>query len=64
MILEKYNPGRLMSFYCLASSLMSVMLLKKAIKQIEVIKEDKIKSFELLIKESAEKEKIILKLRK
>jgi hypothetical protein len=48
----------------LQSSLIGIDSLKKAIKQIKVIKNEKIKSFELLIKEFAESEKITLKLRK
>jgi hypothetical protein len=64
MILEKYNPGRCTSLYCLASALLSIGSLKKAVKQIEGAKEDKAKSFKKLIQELAEKEKISLKLRK
>ena len=63
-ILEKYNPGRLMSFYCLASALLSIESLKGALIQIGDIKEDKIKSFEILIKRMAVDENISLKLRK
>jgi hypothetical protein len=64
IMLEKYNPGQCMSLYCLASALMSIESLKKAVKQIETTKEDKAKSFKRLIQEIAEKEKITLKLRK
>ena len=53
-----------MSLYCLVSSLMSVKSLNEAMKQIEGIKEDKAKSFKLLIQELSEKENIILRLRK
>jgi hypothetical protein len=53
-----------MSFYCLAASLLSIESLKKAFKKIENIKEDKAKSFEMIIKEFGEKENISLKLRK
>jgi hypothetical protein len=64
LMLEKYNPGRSMSLYCLASSIMSVESLKKALKQIEDVKENKPKSFKILIQELAEREKISLKLRR
>lgn len=64
IILEKYNPGRCASLYCLASALMSIESLKKTVKQIESVKEDKAESFKKLIQELAEKEKINLKLRK
>ncbi len=62
--LEKYNPGQCMSLYCLASALMSVESLKNAQKQIGDIKENKPKTFKILIQELAEKEKISLKLRR
>jgi hypothetical protein len=64
IMLEKYNSGKCMSLYCLASSLISVKSLNEAIKQIEGIKEDKAKSFKLIIQELAKKEKINLKLKK
>jgi hypothetical protein len=64
IMLKKYNPGKCMSLYCLVSSLMSVKSLNEAMKQIEGIKEDKAKSFKLLIQELSEKENIILRLRK
>jgi hypothetical protein len=64
IMLEKYNPGKCMSLYCVASSLLSIKSLNNAIKQIESIKEDKAKSFKLLIQELSEKEKVTLKLRK
>jgi hypothetical protein len=63
-MLEKYNPGQCMSLYSLASALMSIESLKKAIKRIEGVEKDKAKSFKRLIQESAEKENITLKLRK
>jgi hypothetical protein len=63
-ILKKYNTGRLMSFYCLASSLLSIESLRKALKQIEPIRENKAKSFELIVKEFAKSENVVLKLRK
>lgn len=61
IILQKYNPGRCTSLYCLASALMSIESLKIAVKQIESVKEDKAKSFKKLIQELAENEKITLK---
>jgi hypothetical protein len=64
ILLEKYNPGRCTSLYCLAIALMSIESLKKAVQQIESVKEDKAKTFKKLIQELAEKEKITLKLRK
>ena len=64
IMLEKYNPGKCMSLYCLASSLISVKSLNEAVRQIEGIKEDKAKSFKLLIQKLSEKDKIILKLLK
>lgn len=63
-MLEKYNPGQCMSLYCLASALLSVGSLKKALKQIEGIDKNKPRSFKILIQELAEKEKISLKLRR
>jgi len=63
-MLERYNPGRSTSLYCLASALMSIESLKKAVQEIENTKEDKAKTFWRLIQELAEKEKISLKLRK
>ncbi len=63
-ILENYNTGRLMSFYCLASSLLNIESLKKALKKIENINENKAKSFEMIIKEYGDSENISLKLRK
>lgn len=48
----------------MASALMSVESLKKALKQIENIEGNKPKSFKILIQELAKKEKISLKLRK
>jgi hypothetical protein len=63
--LEKYNPGKCASLYCLASALMSIESLRKAVKQIESVKEaDKAKTFKKLIQELAEKEKITLELRR
>jgi hypothetical protein len=64
IMLEKYNPGKCMSLYCLASSQLNIKSLKKTIKQIESVKEDKAKSFKLLIQELSDKERITLKLRK
>jgi hypothetical protein len=64
LMLEKYNPGQCMSLYCLASALMSVGSLKKAVKQTESAKEDKAKSLKRLLQELAEREKISLKLRR
>lgn len=64
ILLEKYNPGRCASLYCLASALMSLESLKLAIKQIENVKKDKEKLFKKLIQELAEKDNISLKLRK
>lgn len=64
LMLEKYNPGRSMSFYCLASALIKPEFLKRAIKQIENSKEDKPKLLKLLILELADQENVNLKLRK
>ncbi|MDD1728927.1 MAG: DUF3795 domain-containing protein [Methanospirillum sp.] len=64
IMLEKYNPGRSATLYCLASALMNPESLKKAIKQIESVKEDKPKSFKMVIQEYADEEKTSLKLRK
>jgi hypothetical protein len=64
IILDKYNPGRCTSLYCLASALMSIELLMESVQQIENVKEDKGKMFKKSLQELAEKEKIILKLRK
>jgi len=64
IMLEMYNPGRCTSLYCLASALMSLGSLKKALKDIENVKEDKAKTFKRSIRERAEKEKITLELRR
>jgi hypothetical protein len=65
IMLEKYNPGRCTSLYCLASALMSIESLRKAVKQIESAKEeDKAKTFKKLIQELAGKEQISLELRR
>jgi hypothetical protein len=64
IMLERYNPGKCMSLYCLASSLMSVKSLYEAMKQVEGIKEEQAKSFKLLIQELSEKEDVILRLLK
>lgn len=64
ILLEKYNPGRSMSFYCLASALINTESLKRVIIQIENTKEDRPKLLKMLIQELAEKENVILKLRK
>ena len=53
-----------MSFYCLASALINVDSLKESIDQIENTKEDKPKLLKKSIQELAEKENVILKLRK
>jgi hypothetical protein len=65
IMLEKYNPGQCMSLYCLAATLMTTEALKKAIKEIENIKEeDRATSFKKLIQELAKRENNNLKLRK
>ncbi len=64
IMLQKYNPGRCTSLYCLASALMSIESLKMAVKQIESVNEDKAKSFKKLIQELADNEQITFKLRK
>ena len=64
IMLEKYNPGRCISLYCLASALMSIESLNSAMKQIANVKTDKKQSFRKMIKELAEKNNISLKLRK
>ena len=64
IMLEKYNPGRSMSFYCLASVFLNIQSLTNSINQIENIKEDKPKLLKISIQELAEKDNIILKLRK
>jgi hypothetical protein len=64
IMLEKYNPGRSMSFYCLASALVSTESLKRAVNQIDNAKEGKPKLLKISIQELAEKENVILKLRK
>ena len=64
VLLERYNPGRCTSLYCSATALMGIESLKKTVKQIWSVKEDKAKSFKRLIQELAEKEKIALKLRR
>jgi hypothetical protein len=64
IMLQKYNPGRCTSLYCLASALMSIESLKVSVQQIESVKEDKAKSFKKSIQELAENEQITLKLRK
>lgn len=48
----------------MASALMSVESLKKALKQIEDVDKNKLRSFKILIQELAEREKISLKLRR
>ncbi|MFC1533317.1 DUF3795 domain-containing protein [Thermodesulfobacteriota bacterium] len=64
IMLEKYNPGRSMSFYCLASALINIESLNKSINKMENTKEDKPKLLKQSIQELAEKENVILKLRK
>ena len=64
LMLEKYNPGRSMSFYCLASALINNESLKRAINQLENSKGDKSKLLKSLIQELADQENISLKLRK
>jgi hypothetical protein len=64
IMLEKYNPGRCASLYCLACARMSVGSLNKAVELIERVKVDKAKTFKRLILELAEEERISLKLRK
>ncbi len=63
-MLENYNPGRCTSLYCLASTLMSIGSLRKALARMGDIRTDKPKSFKILIQEMADKEKIPLKLRR
>lgn len=64
IMLEKYNPGRCATLYCLASALMTLTSLKKAVTQIENVKEEKAKSFKKMILEFAEEDKNTLILRK
>jgi len=64
IMLEKYNPGRCATLYCLASALMNLESLKKAVQLIESVQEDKAKSFKHLIQEFAEEDNITLVLRK
>ena len=64
LILDNFNTGRLMSFYCLASTILSIGSLKNALKKIENAGENRVKSFELLIMEYRDSENISLKLRK
>jgi hypothetical protein len=64
LMLEKYNPGRSMSFYCIASALINPESLKQAIYQTESSEGDKPKILKSLIQELADKENVNLKLRK
>lgn len=64
IMLEKYNHGRSMSFYCLASALINIKDIRKILNQIENSKEDKPILLKMLIQELAENEKLILRLRK
>lgn len=64
LMLEEYNPGRSMSFYCLTSALINTGSLKKVIKQIANSKAEKPKLLKTSIQELAEKDNILLKLRK
>jgi hypothetical protein len=64
IMLEQYNPGKCMSLYCLASSLMGVKSLNEAMEQIESIEENKARSFKILIQDLSERDKIILRLLK
>ena len=64
LMLERYNPGRSMSFYCLVSVLINTESLKSAINQIKNSTGDKPKLLKSLIQELADKEYVNLKLRK
>ena len=55
-MLERYNPGRSMSFYCLVSVLINTESLKSAINQIKNSTGDKPKLLKSLIQELADKE--------
>jgi hypothetical protein len=64
IMLEKYNPGKCMSLYCLASSLISIKSLTEAWKQSENVRDNKPKALKLIIQELSEKEHVNLRLRR
>jgi len=64
IMLERYNPGRSMSFYCLVSALISAKSLKRVINQIENSEGDKPRLLKSLIQELADQEGVNLRLRK
>jgi hypothetical protein len=64
IMLDKYNPGQCMSLYCLASPLMDIESLKKGLRHIEGVGDNKPRVFKALIQDLARKEKVSLKLRR
>ena len=68
-LLENYNDGRLMSFYCLACTLMPLNLVDEALAEIKAMPLDdsdvkaKAKALRSIIQELALKSGIELKLR-
>lgn len=73
-MLEEFNEGRSRSFFCLAVSLLPVIILEEALKRsTEIVKKEKIGSDDLkskskilkdILNDLAKKENISLKLRK
>ncbi|GAI08410.1 unnamed protein product, partial [marine sediment metagenome] len=69
-LLENYNEGRSMSFYCMACALMPIDLLNEALAEIEGMPIDgfdvkaKAKALRSILQELASKSDIELKLRR
>jgi hypothetical protein len=64
IMLRKYNPGKCMSLYCLASTLLSVKSQTEALDRLKKVENNRSETFKMLIQELSENEHIILKLRK
>jgi hypothetical protein len=63
LFLRKYNPGRCVSFYCLACTMVSLELLREMVRRIKQMKViDKV-SVMKLVKDLAAGENVDLKLR-